>query len=317
MKKLFTFTVILIGFTLVAQAQETTVFYQSINILATSKDNAKFYVVYKPSADGLIAYKKYSIDNLILEKGTVDNVTSLAKEGEITTYYINGKPKDVTYYESGLPSGEKIHYFNSGDINYKIYQTSAGYGKSDAVSSSTNYFYCASPKGKVLLQDGNGEFEEYGNDEDLIQKGVVKNSLPDGLWKGYENNRISFLEEYQNGILIKGESFDSNGNGRIYLSKDSRPKPKGGMDKFYNYISNAMQEMAIAQGEEDLDGKLMLKFVVGSTGDIKDVKLVKSSTNNQFNTIAIEVLKKSPKWLPATEHGLPVETAFFMPLSMR
>lgn len=63
-KKLFTLTIIFLGFILVTQAQETTVFYQSNSVLATSKDNAKFYVVYEPSSNGLVAYKKFSIDKL-------------------------------------------------------------------------------------------------------------------------------------------------------------------------------------------------------------------------------------------------------------
>lgn len=216
----------------------------------------------------------------------------------------------MVYYESGLPNGEKIYYFNSGDINYNIYQTSTGYGKRDVKNSSTSYFYCASPKGKVLLKDGNGEFEEYGNNEDLIQKGLVKNSMPAGQWKGYDNNRISFLEEYEKGVLVKGESFDRNGNGHSYLNKYNCPEPKGGMDKFYSYISASIQEMAVAQGNDDLQGNLILKFVVGATGDIQDVKLVKSSTDDQLNNMAIEVLKKSLKWLLATEQGLQVEMAF-------
>lgn len=185
------------------------------------------------------------------------------------------------------------------------------------LKSHRSAIYFASPKGKVLLKDNNGEFEEYGNNEDLVQKGLVKNSMPEGQWKGYDNNRISFLEEYEKGVLVKGESFDMNGNGHIYFNKYNRPEPKRGMDKFYIYISATMQEMAVAKGNDDLQGNLILKFVVGATGDIQDVKLVKSSTDNQLNNIAVEVLKKSPKWLPATEQGLPIEIAFFMPLSMR
>lgn len=316
MKNLLNVTILFMGFFLVANAQETTIFYQSNTVVANSKDNAKFYVVYQPYVNGLIAYQKFSIDNTLLEKGAVLSLASLAKEGKVTTYYSNGNLKDDIYYEAGLPSGEKIHYFENGIINYKIQQTAAGYGKKSAKKSSTKYQYCANYTGKILLNNGNGDFEEYNTNQELTQMGVVINHKPNGLWRGFDNNKLVFIEEYKDGDLVKGQSFSSNGVSRTYKNKNSRPEPKGGINNFYNYVANAMQELAV-DDSQNMRGDIMVNFVVATSGALKDISLIKSTSNTKLNSKAIEIIKNSPKWIPATQQGEAVEMAFYMPLSMR
>jgi TonB family protein len=316
MKKLLFIGIVCIGLQVASKAQETTIFYQSNSIVANSKDNAKFYVVYKPENDKLISYQRFSIDNVLLEKGTILNMQSLTKEGKVTSYYSNGNIKDMVNYEGGLPSGEKLHYFNNGSINYKIYHTAAGYGKGSAATSSTKYIYCANPQGKIILKDGNGEFEEYGTNQQLLQKGTVAHTLPDGIWKGYEDGNLLFLEAYKKGNLIKGETYTLNGSTHFYTNRNSRPKPKGGINDFYNYIAEAMQDMAQTQNGS-LQGQVVLKFIVESTGQLKDIRIVKSASNPRINAMAVAALTNAPKWTPATELGQPVDMAFFMPITMR
>jgi|GEM_PF-5917388 len=318
MKKLLIFCIIYIGFQVSLMAQETTIFYQNNNIIANSKDNAKFYVVYKPNIkiNNLIAYQKFSIDNALLEIGNVINMQSLAKEGEVTTYYTNGNKKDVINYKGGLPNGQKTHFFNNGDINYKIYYTAAGYGEGTAETSSTLYIYCAAPNGEIILKDGNGKFEEYGINQELLQNGLVANAFADGIWKGFENGKLLFIEVYKKGKLIKGEMYTQNGNTQFYSNRNSRPKPKGGINEFYNYVASSMQEMVQLQNNS-LESKIIVKFIVESTGKLKDISIVKSSLNPLINAMAVKVLTNSPKWVPATEYGEPIDMAFFMPITMR
>lgn len=316
MKKLLILGVLCMGLQVALKAQETTIFYQSNNIVANSKDNAKFYVVYKPENNTLISYQKYSVDNILLEKGSIVNMQSLIKKGEITTYYTNGNIKDVVNYEDGLPSGSKTHYFITGGINYKINYTAAGYGKGNAATSSTKYIYCATPDGKIILKDGNGEFQEYGTNQELLQKGVVTHTFPDGIWKGYEDGKLMFIEVYKKGKLIKGERYGLNGSTQFYTIRNSRPKPQGGINDFYSYVASAMQEMTQSQNGE-LQGEIILKFIVEATGQLKDIRIVKSASNSYINAMAIEVLTKAPNWAPATEQGQPINTEFFMPISMR
>lgn len=316
MKKLLLFTVFFLGLLMGVNAQVTTIFYQSNNNVANSKDNAKFYIVYKPINKGLVAYQKFSIDNILIENGQVQSIGTQIKEGTITSFYSNGNLKDVINFEAGLPSGEKTHYFNNGKINYTIRQISAGYGKNNTKNSSTNYFYCTNPNGEVLLINGNGNFEEYDANQQLIKKGTVKNTLPDGLWQGYDNDKITFFEEYNNGFLIKGENVDASGRIVIYTSSDNRPEPKGGINNFYAYVASSMQDKAMLQ-DNDLQGKLTLRFVIEATGEIKDVKVVTPSTNLQLNNLAVEVIKQAPKWEPATQQGEAVDMTFFMPIAMQ
>lgn len=309
MKKLFYTLLFLASMSLALQAQETVIYYHNNNIVTNNKDSATYYIKFNHPENGAIQYERYCMDNLLKEKGTVQSIATLIKVGTNTTYYPNGNIKDITNYVSGLPNGIQTHYYKNGNVNYKIIINSAGYGYANQPESNIKYLYCATPDQKVILEDGNGYFMTYDDNLEIIQKGAVKNTSADGIWEGFENGRLAFVENYKDGNLLNGQSYGLDGKVYAYKERSKRPEPKGGIANFYSYIASSLQDVN-AQ-----NAKVMLKFTVDTSGDLKNIEVVNSS-NSKLNTYAVDALKSAPRWNPALEQGKPVQVAYFMPISI-
>lgn len=309
MKKLFYSLLFSAGMSLSLQAQENVIYYHNNNIVTTNKDSATYYMKFNQTQDGAIQYERYCMDNLLKEKGTVESTATLIKVGTNTTFYPNGNIKDVTNYVAGLPNGIQTHYYKNGNINYKIIINSAGYGYANQAESNIKYLYCATPDQKVILEDGNGYFMSFNDDLNIMQKGAVKNTSADGIWEGFENGRLAFVENYKDGNLLNGQSYGLDGKVYAYKERNKRPEPKGGIANFYSYIASSLQDVNAK------DAKVMLKFIVDTSGDLKNIEVVNSS-NSKLNTYAVDALKSAPRWNPALEQGKPVQVAYFMPISI-
>ena len=310
MKKLYTTILLCACFATAINAQDITRYYLNNNVITNSTDSATYYIKYKTAENGLINFERYCMDNKLKESGTVENITTLIKEGEVTTYYASGNKKDVINYSAGLPNGVQTHYFANGNVNFKIVNNFAGYGESHKKEGATKYLFCANSDNKIILEDGNGSFITYDDNLKIIEQGEVKNTAPIGLWKGFENEKLIFAEVYKNGSLIKGENYASNGNVYAYQQRNTRPEPRGGINNFYHHIAASMQNANLN------NAKLMVKFTVDVTGNLKNIEVVNSSNNN-INSLAINAIKSAPKWNPALEQGKPIQVAYYMPISIQ
>ena len=78
----------------------------------------------------------------------------------------------------------------------------------------------------------------------------------------------------------------------------------GGQGEYYRYLNNNFEYPfhAAIQGEKGLG---IYDFVINKEGSITDVKVVKSVGASIDKTV-IQLIKKMPKWKPATLNGSPV-----------
>ena len=66
-------------------------------------------------------------------------------------------------------------------------------------------------------------------------------------------------------------------------------------------------------GEGDIEGTVLVSFVVETDGSITNVEVVKSA-GKELDAEAVRVTKLMPKWQPAVQRGKPVRARFRMPI---
>ena len=66
----------------------------------------------------------------------------------------------------------------------------------------------------------------------------------------------------------------------------------------------------------DIEGNVVLQFVVNKKGEIDDIKVVKS-LGGGCDEEAIRVVKSMPKWNPGRQLGRKVSVRFHLPVSFR
>ena len=105
-------------------------------------------------------------------------------------------------------------------------------------------------------------------------------------------------------------------NGTVGTQQQDEVKPpvfQGGMEKFYKYLAANCKYPAEAI-KNNIQGKVLLSFIVEKDGTISEVKVVKS-LGSGTDEEAVRLLENSPKWKPATSGNKPVRVQYDVPIN--
>lgn len=96
---------------------------------------------------------------------------------------------------------------------------------------------------------------------------------------------------------------------------DTPVKFRGGESALLQFISQNLVYPVIAQ-EQEIQGSVILEFVVEKDDSIGDVKVIKS-LSKECDQAAIDVVRKLPRFTPARKQGKPVAVMFRLPIRFR
>ena len=311
---------LLLGATLLFAQKKNTYFLKNSGQYVSKLDSADFIRVVREPAKGSTLYTVYEFYPKGQEKmeGTSTTIDPINLEGTCISFYINGKRKSVVDYKHNRVVGESL-YFPNGNLNYTKF-----YGRADSVDRDKNPIpqsiyikACRDSTDKVLAANGEGYFVGYTADFGKIaEEGKIKNGKPVGEWKGYEPIfKTKILETYgEDGQLKTGLSINSFGQRVSYYSRMVPPRYIGGMAAFNKFLSKNISYPAAARADH-IQGTVMLMFLVGKDGSMKDIKVFRS-VNNLVNAEAMRVIKLSDgSWLPGSVYGRAVDYPLTVPIS--
>ena len=158
--------------------------------------------------------------------------------------------------------------------------------------------------GNHLVVDGNGkEIQRYPNGVVAVE-GEYRHGVKEGYWHGrHPNGEMYFEENFSGGTLMTGKSRSLDGQTFVYDATSLYPMPKGGFEKFYEYVKSETEKV-----DDDQMGHVKISFRVAPGGVLRDVAIAQSSGNALLDAKGKEILLKGPAWLPARKHGHePVE----------
>jgi len=118
-------------------------------------------------------------------------------------------------------------------------------------------------------------------------------------------------------VLVSLFSFSAfsqiQGEDEVYLGGD-KISPKfagGGLEKFYEFINKEFDFSKVTKA-----GKMITAFTIDENGEVKNIKVVQF-VDVESATEIIRVLKKCPKWEPATKGGKPYSVEIKFPLDFQ
>lgn len=101
-----------------------------------------------------------------------------------------------------------------------------------------------------------------------------------------------------------------------FVKVDAMPRYMGGdLGTFRNWVMNYVtypQEMLNLR----IEGRVLVAFVIGKDGRIEEIEII-DSPNDKFSEEVVKVLKRSKKWAPGSNAGLPARVRFTMPVDFR
>ena len=115
-------------------------------------------------------------------------------------------------------------------------------------------------------------------------------------------------------VLFSNLSFSQlGGEDEVYLGGEfiEAKFQNGGIDKFYDYIIANFDNKTVEK-----KGQIVFEFTVNENGEVKNIKVVRDLGSNSAIEL-IRVLRKAPKWQPASRGGKPVSINLKMPLTFK
>lgn len=115
-------------------------------------------------------------------------------------------------------------------------------------------------------------------------------------------------------VLFSNLSFSQlGGEDEVYLGGEfiEAKFQNGGIDKFYDYIIANFDSKTVEK-----KGQIIFEFTVNENGEVKNIKVVRDLGTNSAVEL-IRVLRKAPKWEPASRGGKPVSINLKMPLTFK
>jgi TonB family protein len=129
-----------------------------------------------------------------------------------------------------------------------------------------------------------------------------------GKWQYFHRNgNLSASEVYNNGQLVSRTYFSEDGQALSdTANKDREAEFKGGNKAWQNYLVKHLYFPAQWQFPEGTQAIVFVSWTVDEEGTIQDAEIT-GSLHPDFDKIALETIKKSPKWIPAIDHNRKVK----------
>lgn len=120
-------------------------------------------------------------------------------------------------------------------------------------------------------------------------------------------------ERHEHGIMIEGKCFTASGKEMTFYPYEVMPEFPGGDSMMNNYIATHIK-VPRAFLEHGKSGKVVISFIVDSTGKIINAKVVQQHMP-ETDAEALRVLNSMPLWKPGKQDGLPVRVNYTLPIT--
>jgi len=328
MKSISIFTLFLLCLVNLVSAQNATLrTYYTIANKETKKPKEAYYYreveilnnIYIP----VQVIEKYVATDQLKLVGYFNNPEEKKFIGSKIQVYYNGNVKaNEKYSFDGLLIDTAKYYYPNGNLNI-VYNYLNKVENNKTIITDTLILLYRDSLGIAHLRNGQGYAELYteGNTVDsipkIVEKGSFKNHKRDGEWTGYfSNGTYHFIEQYENGKIIKGVSKDALNQEYPYDESNYMIAPQypGGEIALRQFIANNYTYPREAI-DQQLNGILVASFVVDTNGKLEDINVL-SDFGYETGKELLNTLKKTRKWNPGIMRGIPIKAEYTLPMTL-
>lgn len=142
--------------------------------------------------------------------------------------------------------------------------------------------------------------------EDNTARGVVTQEGSDDADK---------FKAVQEQVVVKEPEPQVKKEEEIFVAVEQQAEFPGGQAALMKWLSNNIRYPEAAQ-QNDIQGRVIVKFVVEKDGSIGAASIVKG-VNKDLDREALRVVKKMPKWQPGKNNGVAVRSYFNLPVTFK
>jgi protein TonB len=237
-------------------------------------------------------------------------------------YYLNGRKKCEMTYRKGRLNGASVSWYESGVKQMEcMYESDKRNGKLCAFypngkrqheiwyrdgemdGSYTEFYFNGRKKAQRSFEQGlpAGQYIEW-DEQGKISSSGLSEQAPDELGEAAERS-------WFDGAEMPRDTFD------VYIYADLMPVFPGGVEALNEYILKHLKHPE-AEGEKDLEGSVVLSFIVEKNGSLSDLKIIKSIHHiDSFDQSALALVGSMPAWIPGKIRNKPVRVQCSLPVA--
>ena len=106
---------------------------------------------------------------------------------------------------------------------------------------------------------------------------------------------------------------DKGDTQQLLLTPEQQPQFPGGLVELSRFIQANMKYPAEAQ-RNGIQGKVVLQFIVTTTGEVRDVEVLRS-VDPELDAEAVRICQMLPRFTPGTLGGKPVNVKYALPIN--
>lgn len=152
------------------------------------------------------------------------------------------------------------------------------------------------------------ESRKLKNQEELSRSNIAIASMD---YEGDVNGKGT-IDDLKDNQMAGGNQAAPEEDKKVYTVVEQDPVFPGGNDALVAWVSSHIKYPAQAQ-EDDIQGKVVLKFVVLENGSVGDVVIIQS-LHPACDAEAKRVVKSLPRFTPGKQQGKPVKVWFTLPV---
>ena len=120
------------------------------------------------------------------------------------------------------------------------------------------------------------------------------------------------VREHKEEIIVEEKKPEKE---EVFRAVEQMPQFPGGDAELMKFLRDNIVYPAMAQ-ENNVQGKVIVQFVVTKTGDIGEVKVVKS-VDRDLDNETVRLVKKLPKFIPGRMNGQAVNVWYTLPVQFK
>jgi len=250
-------------------------------------------------------------------------------------YMQNDKLQMTGYYsrfEPDIRNGVFVFYNKSG------FKTEEGSYEGDKMNGEWKYYFDSSTSlssiKNYIKGEPDGAFVSYYKSGGKHTEGNYQKGKQTGEWKSYydssmrvwatfdygDSKQVKIISYYRDGKIkrreehdkhgdISGKCYDEQGNETAFTPFEVMPKA------LYNFndFLNANIIYPIGARNRNMQGKVIVRFVVNTDGTITNLSIVQS-VDPELDGEALRVVSTFPKWQPGIQDDSAIKVYFTLPI---
>lgn len=285
--------------------------YYSYNWKETAPADARFYALIEKTDSGWHRNDYFLATKKIQMTGLYDDSICKVPNGTFYYFYPGGKLQQYGQYTHGKKRGLWLQFHTNGMMADSTFfedghpmGISMGWHDNGFVSDSSNWNNAGDGVSVSWFDNGNISSAGYYTAWDKRR----------GKWQFFHNNgKISSYEVYDNGKPISKDCFDENGKKSASCLADTSAQFHGGNKAWQEYLSRKLYFPPGYKFTNTDAATVVISFVIDEDGNVK-AAYVYMPLFREFDQVALDVIKKSPRWIPAIEHNRKIKYHFSQPI---